>query len=115
MIATIADWHANARDVLSGIEEKIRWANEAREDQRRHKERVEARVAAVKKTVGGAREKIEKRRGGETDGVLPREKKEKKKENKAAKKRRKRREEKERADKKAKAETGNEGRNASLP
>ena len=51
LIATIADWHANARDVLSGIEEKIRWANEAREDQRRHKERVEARVAAVKKTV----------------------------------------------------------------
>ena len=75
----------------------------------------DAAAAAVKKTVGGAREKIEKRRGGETDGVLPREKKEKKKENKAAKKRRKRREEKERADKKAKAETGNESRNASLP
>ena len=72
----------------------------------------DAAAAAVKKTVRGAREK--KSRGGETDaakekdGVLPREKKEKKKENKAAKKRRKRREEKERADKKAKAETGNE-------
>mgnify|MGYP007043470436 CR=1 FL=1 len=51
LIATIADWHANARDVLLGIEEKIRWANEAREDQRRHKEGVEARVEAVKKTV----------------------------------------------------------------
>ena len=81
----------------------------------------DAAAAAVKKTVGGACQKKKKRRGGETDaakekdGVLPREKKEKKKENKAAKKRRKRREEKERADKKAKAETGNEGRNASLP
>ena len=72
----------------------------------------DAAAAAVKKTVLGAREK--KSLCGETDaakekdGVLPREKKEKKKENKAAKKRRKRREEKERADKKAKAETGNE-------
>jgi phosphorylated CTD-interacting factor 1 len=72
-------------------------------------------AAAVKKTVRGAFEKKRQRRGGETDaakekdgGVLGREKKEKKKENKAAKKRRKRREEKERADKKAKAETGNE-------
>jgi phosphorylated CTD-interacting factor 1 len=72
----------------------------------------DAAAAAVKKTVGETREK--KMRGGETDaakekgGVQSREKKEKKKENKAAKKRRKRREEKERADKKAKAETGNE-------
>jgi hypothetical protein len=74
----------------------------------------DAAAAAVKKTVGVKREKKLQSRGGETDaakekdGVLPREKKEKKKENKAAKKRRKRREEKERADKKAKAETGNE-------
>lgn len=43
--------HANAEDMLAGIEEKIKWAQRAEEDNKRHKEQVEARVEAVKRTV----------------------------------------------------------------
>lgn len=37
--------------MLTGIEEKMKWAQQAQEDKKRHKEEVEARVAAVQKTV----------------------------------------------------------------
>lgn len=51
IIATLADWHANAQDVLAGIKEKMTWAQAAQEESRRHKEEVELRVEAVKKTI----------------------------------------------------------------
>mmetsp|Transcript_32846 Transcript_32846/g.52633 ORF Transcript_32846/g.52633 Transcript_32846/m.52633 type:complete len:260 (-) Transcript_32846:76-855(-) len=51
LIATLSDWHANAKDVLAGVEEKMAWAQQAQEDTKRHKEAVEARMEAVKKTV----------------------------------------------------------------
>ena len=46
IIATISDWHENARDMLVSIEEKVAWAGVAQEDHKHHKEELEAKMEA---------------------------------------------------------------------